>query len=391
MNSKDGQIYSKHIAPECGIVTRQDVVTEVPYWGTHIATLGFRTDSSFFLKMHLNGIFKTCGAMSALGSTVLSVPGSVCATGHPWFQRNSPLNSIFFRPPAPENSQHLANIIKLIPVPENVFDDNLWWQSLRPDLYRSEEMSLKQGVVLPLDGDCAGKEFALLIFGGNSMDLQDVARLMATFENDVFCRIVVEYPGYGFSQNQNGWRGPNEADTLAAARSAIIWVHRALKYPLSAIVVFGYSIGTGPAVDVAHGVHQAEAQLKMLTLVAPYTSLRDLAREKVGMFAHVVHERFNNIAKIVSVTTPTLYAHGKDDQLIPRHHSEKLMQAQPSFVNKYWRLFNGGHQISAGTMALVRNEMRRFLNDNANMRLLSGESSSVHDVCYSFLFVISYI
>jgi hypothetical protein len=95
------------------------------------------------------------------------------------------------------------------------------------------------------------------------------------------------------------------------------------------IILFGYSIGTGPCTHLA-----AHQRVGGLVLVAPYTSIRDMVQcvlPKVGKVAqYLISNRFDNRTEIRSVTCPTLIIHGRADQLIPFSHSQALHDACPA-------------------------------------------------------------
>jgi fermentation-respiration switch protein FrsA (DUF1100 family) len=277
-------------------------------------------------------------------------------------RRVNPLNFIFFRPPPLSHEQFLKTRIKKFRILKKSYNDQSWWNELgrRNHVYFEN----KFGTFAP-DQDCASKPFAILFFGGNAMNLIHNIRATSEFRGSDYCRVIVEHPGYGFSRNANGWKGPNEIDVLAVARSSLFAVMNEYGFKPSQIYVMGFSIGTGAAVDIAHGVSQMNTahptfpQLRLLVLLAPYTSTRDLVRERVGVFANLFFNHFNNLAKIRQVTTPTLYAHGIHDTLIPLSHSERLYDAQPGNVEKKLKKLNGAHNFDR---EIVHQEMIQFFD-----------------------------
>lgn len=74
----------------------------------------------------------------------------------------------------------------------------------------------------------------------------------------------------------------------------------------SDILLFGRSIGTGPATIVA-----ANRKPGALILMSAFKSIRDIVREQAGsLLQYVMSDRFRNIDLISDVTCPTFLVHG---------------------------------------------------------------------------------
>lgn len=74
----------------------------------------------------------------------------------------------------------------------------------------------------------------------------------------------------------------------------------------SDILLFGRSIGTGPATVVA-----ATRKPGGLVLMSAFKSIRDIVREQAGsLLQYVMSDRFRNIDLISEVTCPTFLVHG---------------------------------------------------------------------------------
>jgi fermentation-respiration switch protein FrsA (DUF1100 family) len=78
------------------------------------------------------------------------------------------------------------------------------------------------------------------------------------------------------------------------------------------ILIFGRSIGTGPATYIA--AHNSPGAL---ILMSPYTSIKNIVRNKVGWLSFLVAEHFDNIKLMPKVVCPTFIVHGQKDSLIP--------------------------------------------------------------------------
>lgn len=128
--------------------------------------------------------------------------------------------------------------------------------------------------------------------------------------------MAVEYPGYGLYKNKN----PNENQILEDSESVVDYAMNTLGFDHKKIIVFGRSIGSGPAVHLA-----AKLQLGGLFLLTPFKSIKGAVRNMLGKVAEFfVKQRFDNLSKIVHCKCPIGIVHGDSDPMIPLEHSEEL-------------------------------------------------------------------
>jgi fermentation-respiration switch protein FrsA (DUF1100 family) len=120
--------------------------------------------------------------------------------------------------------------------------------------------------------------------------------------------VMMTYRGFGGSGG-----APSEKANVSDAKEVYEAV-RASGIPANQIVLYGESLGSGIAVQVA-----AEKDVAGLILDAPYTSIVDLA------FLHYPHlparwlmtDRYETLKFAGKVTAPTLIVHGEADDIIP--------------------------------------------------------------------------
>jgi len=160
--------------------------------------------------------------------------------------------------------------------------------------------------------------FIILFFHSNAEDLGR-CRWFCHFLRDQFQVhvLAVEYPGYGVCPGLT-----TRESVVGNALAALHFTLNSLKLPLERIKVFGRSIGTGPALALA-----SRFRLAGTILVTPFTSVRGLFQDRLGPLAMLVDEWFENDKAIKEVTSPTIIIHGRNDQIVPVHHSEKLYKA----------------------------------------------------------------
>jgi pimeloyl-ACP methyl ester carboxylesterase len=127
--------------------------------------------------------------------------------------------------------------------------------------------------------------------------------------------LAIEYPGYGLyktcstSEQQMG----EDSDVLYDYLTKVMGI------PESSIILFGRSIGSGPATLLA-----SKRKPGALLLMSPFTSIKDIAKNILGYMSFlstIVYERFRNIDNIKKVTCPVFLLHGQKDTLIPVNHS----------------------------------------------------------------------
>ena len=155
----------------------------------------------------------------------------------------------------------------------------------------------------------------MIYFHGNAEDLggtQQKVRQMSQYIN--INVLAIEYPGYGLYID-NGTATEQKIKEDAEYVYKFVLQDCGLKE--EDIVIFGRSMGSGPAAFIA-GTFNPGA----LCLMSAYTSIRSVAGDVVGLLRFLVAERFNNLEMIEATTCPTFILHGSVDEVIPVHHGQ---------------------------------------------------------------------
>ena len=131
--------------------------------------------------------------------------------------------------------------------------------------------------------------------------------------------LAVDYRGYGASPGR-----PTEAGLYRDAESAYAYLTGALHVAATRVVIYGYSLGSAVAIDLATGVPAAA-----LVVEGAFTSIPDRGAElypyvPVRWLARI---RFASIDKIEHVPLPKLFIHGRDDVIVPIAHGRRLFAA----------------------------------------------------------------
>lgn len=153
----------------------------------------------------------------------------------------------------------------------------------------------------------------------------------ADWQSSVIATDRLTPAGYGvLAAEYRGYRGnpgsPSEEGLYADGRAALAFL-KARGVSSNEMVLIGNSIGSGVAKQMA-----IEIDARAIILISPFASLPQVASEKLWWLPVdlLLHDRFNNIAKIPQVSAPILLLHGDADDLIPHHHSEQLARANPA-------------------------------------------------------------
>jgi fermentation-respiration switch protein FrsA (DUF1100 family) len=131
--------------------------------------------------------------------------------------------------------------------------------------------------------------------------------------------LLIDYPGYGRSEG-----APSEAGCYAAADAAYDWLTEIQQVAPERILLFGRSLGGGIVTDLARRrPHRA------LVLCSTFSSMPDMATRLFPFLPGrwLMHNQFDNLAKIPHCRRPVFIAHSSADQLIPISQAERLFAA----------------------------------------------------------------
>jgi pimeloyl-ACP methyl ester carboxylesterase len=176
-----------------------------------------------------------------------------------------------------------------------------------------------EGGAVALSKPAAAGEPTVVYFHGNAMQLADSEWLGEQLEGVGF--MAVEYPGYGLAASPEG---PSEAGCYAAAETAL--KHLEATVPRDQIVLFGQSLGTGVAVEMAKRGHGAR-----MILATPYTSITAIAGELLWFLPTrlLVRDPFDSLSKAKALSLPVLIVHGSADEVVPTAMGRALANEFP--------------------------------------------------------------
>jgi uncharacterized protein len=173
----------------------------------------------------------------------------------------------------------------------------------------------------------------ILYLHGNGMHVAGHSQRYQAFAEAGYGVLALSWRGYGKSE---GW--PSEEGFYQDARAAIAWLKQT--YGAPKIIVYGESIGSGVAVEMAK-----EQPVFGIVLQSAYTSVADLAAQTYWFLPgihHLVRDQFDSLSKISQIHSPILILHGDRDNVIPIAHSKKLAAATTSRM-EFITVPNAGH------------------------------------------------
>lgn len=232
--------------------------------------------------------------------------------------------------------------------------------------YRDEEITLgtKDGEKLNALFFRGTRQEVILYFHGNAGDLNGWQFVAEDFTASDYNIFIIDYRGYGKSTGRISEKG-----FYTDAEAAYYYLITQKDFPPDKIIIYGRSIGTGVAVELA-----TKHPCRGLVLEAPYTSLKKLANEKIPFFRPSWYMRyhFNNLAKINNVKCPVIFFHGSKDTLIPASHTDTLFK---TFTGKKEKiLVQGGSHNDLNSFRehqmLLMEVMPQFFRPKSNLSLL---------------------
>ncbi len=165
--------------------------------------------------------------------------------------------------------------------------------------------------------------------GNISHRLENLKLLRDRVEVQVF---IFDYREYGMSQGRISREG-----TYQDAAAAYRYVTEIRQVPAQEVVLFGRSLGTALAVDLA-----VKSPCRSLIIESAFTNSGEMARLLAPfLFDWRPRVPYDNLGKIGQIRVPVLIIHGEHDEIIPVDMSRRLYAAAPEPKELY--IIPGAH------------------------------------------------
>jgi fermentation-respiration switch protein FrsA (DUF1100 family) len=176
-----------------------------------------------------------------------------------------------------------------------------------------------KGWFLPTSDD---KSQTILFFHGNAGNISHCLPKCRVLRELGFAVFVLDYRGYGESEGC-----PSESGTYRDADATYAYLTEKRGIGPQNIVLYGESLGSGIAVDLA-----TRAPVGGVILEAAYTSLADVGQRIFwflpGIIRLLVRNRYDSLAKIPRISAPLLMLHSSDDEIFRyKRHALRLFAA----------------------------------------------------------------
>ena len=175
----------------------------------------------------------------------------------------------------------------------------------------------------------------ILFFHGNAGSLENRTYKLNHFQDLNVNFLIIAWRGFSGNEGK-----PNESGLYEDAKSAIKWLN--LKgVNEENIILYGESLGTGVAVEVAQKKNFAGVILE-----SPYTSMINMGKKYYPLFPvrFLLKDKFESYKKIKKISVPILVIHGKIDKIVPFAMGKKMYELanEPKFF--YFQEY-GDHMV----------------------------------------------
>lgn len=165
------------------------------------------------------------------------------------------------------------------------------------------------------------------------------AKLLAnTGSKNRFGVLMMDYRGYGLSTGKS-----TEASLYQDVKTCMDWI-KEKGVPNQHIMMYGYSLGTIPAIDIA--AFYSSALPTKLIIESPLASAENLTEESLlidvspTFFTSLV---FDNVEKIKSVTQPLIWIHGIEDDYLSITNGEAIYDRHGGTYKEAHKIAGANH------------------------------------------------
>jgi pimeloyl-ACP methyl ester carboxylesterase len=186
--------------------------------------------------------------------------------------------------------------------------------------------------VAPRDSTTGLPDRLWLVFGGNATLALDWRDFVFRHPDERSGFLLIDYPGFGKCEGR-----ASPKSILESSGQALESLYAHLQVPIRdsmpAINMLGHSLGAAAALQLA-----PHHDVSRMVLLAPFTSLRAMARRAVGgPLARLLRHDFENadrLREIASGSSPPdiIIIHGRRDEVIPVEMGRRLAKEFPALI-----------------------------------------------------------
>jgi len=157
----------------------------------------------------------------------------------------------------------------------------------------------------------------ILFLHGNAGSLENRTYKLNHFKDLNLNFLIIAWRGFSGNSGK-----PNEKGLYEDAESAVSWL-KAKGIKEKNIILYGESLGTGVAVEIAQNKNYGG-----IILESPFTSMVDLGKKYYPFFPvkFLLKDKFESYKKISKIKIPVFIMHGKVDKIVPYDMGQKIYE-----------------------------------------------------------------
>jgi len=190
----------------------------------------------------------------------------------------------------------------------------------------------------------------ILFFHGNAGSLENRIHKINHFNEMNINFLLVSWRGFSGNNGK-----PTEKGLYEDAKSAVDWLE-SKGINKNQIIIYGESLGTGVAVEIAQNNNFAGVILE-----SPFTSMSAVGKEKYPFLPVklLLKDKYENIKKITNVKIPILVMHGKVDKIVPFYMGKKIYELANEPKYSYFSEYDD-HMMEYNKKLL--DELKKFID-----------------------------
>jgi fermentation-respiration switch protein FrsA (DUF1100 family) len=198
----------------------------------------------------------------------------------------------------------------------------------------------------------------MIFFHGNGGNISNVSWLAQRFAKDGFNVLIFDYRGYGASDGI----AAKESELYADGDAAADFVMHKKRVRSEQIVLYGHSLGTAIAADVA-----SRRAFGAVVLESGFSSASSVATRALPWLPRFLHflgkNRFESARKLNNVKCPILIAHGDPDLTIPTSEAQLLYEAANE-PRKLLIIPGAGHVVFGSAGEQYLDQVEQFMRES---------------------------
>ena len=189
----------------------------------------------------------------------------------------------------------------------------------------------------------------ILFFHGNAGSLENRTYKLNHFKDLNVNFLIIAWRGFSGNAGK-----PSETGLYRDAASAIKWL-KLKGVNEKNIILYGESLGTGVAIEVAQNKNYAGVILE-----SPFTSMLNIGKKHYPYFPvrFLLKDKFESYKKITNISVPVLIIHGKVDKIVPFAMGKKMYELanEPKF---FYSQEYGDHMVDYDEKLLLA--LKKFI------------------------------